>query len=46
MTFLSQSNSERIRQLNDSFGRTFTGGIVVITGTGPFPSHDKANGPF
>lgn len=31
MTALSQSNCERIRQLNDSFRRTFTGGVVVIT---------------
>jgi hypothetical protein len=31
MTVLSQSNSERIRELNDSFRRTFTGGVVVIT---------------
>ena len=31
MTVLSQSNSERIRQLNDSFRQTFTGGNVVLT---------------
>lgn len=31
MTVLSQSNSESIRQLNDSFRRTFTGGTVVLT---------------
>jgi hypothetical protein len=31
MTVLSKSNSERIRQLNDSFRRTFTGGTVVVT---------------
>ena len=31
MTVLSQSNSERIRQLNDGFRQTFTGGTVVLT---------------
>lgn len=31
MTVLSKSNSERIRQLNDSFRQTFTGGTVVLT---------------
>ena len=31
MTVLSQSNSERIQALNDSFRRTFTGGTVVLT---------------
>ena len=31
MTVLSQSNSERIRELNDGFRQTFTGGTVVLT---------------
>src|SRR5665213_2727782 len=31
MTVLSNSNSERIRQLNDGFRQTFTGGTVVLT---------------
>ncbi len=31
MSVLSQSNSERIRQLNDSFRQTFAGGTVVLT---------------
>ena len=31
MTALSQSNSERIRALNDSFRQSFTGGRVVVT---------------
>ena len=31
MTVLSKPNRERIRQLNDSFRQTFTGGRVVIT---------------
>jgi hypothetical protein len=31
MSVLSKSNSERIRELNDSFRRTFTGGRVVVT---------------
>ena len=31
MTALSQSNSERIRELNDSFRQTFTGGRVMVT---------------
>jgi hypothetical protein len=31
MTVLSQPNSERIRQLNDSFRQTLTGGTVVLT---------------
>ena len=31
MTVLSQSNSERIRQLNDSLRQTSTGGTVVLT---------------
>jgi Protein of unknown function (DUF3768) len=31
MTVLSQSNSERIRQLNDGLRQTFTGGTVVLT---------------
>jgi Protein of unknown function (DUF3768) len=31
MTVLSQSNSERIRQLNDSFRQSFIGGRVVVT---------------
>ena len=31
MTVLSKSNSERIRELNDGFRQTFTGGTVVLT---------------
>jgi len=31
MTVLSKPNSERIRELNDSFRQTFTGGRVVVT---------------
>lgn len=31
MTVLSKSNSERIRELNDTFRQTFVGGRVVIT---------------
>lgn len=31
MTVLSKSNSERIRELNDSFRQTFAGGTVVLT---------------
>jgi hypothetical protein len=31
MTALSQSNSERIRELNDSFRQSFIGGRVVVT---------------
>jgi len=31
MAVLSKSNSERIRELNDSFRQTFTGGRVVVT---------------
>jgi hypothetical protein len=31
MNVLSKPNSERIRQLNDDFRRTFAGGTVVVT---------------
>ena len=31
MTVLSKSNSERIRELNDSFRQSFVGGRVVLT---------------
>jgi hypothetical protein len=31
MRVLSKSNSERIREMNDSFRQTFTGGRIVIT---------------
>ena len=31
MTALSKPNSQRIRKLNDSFRRTFTGGRVLVT---------------
>jgi hypothetical protein len=31
MTVLSKSDSERIRQLNDSLRQTFTGGRVLLT---------------
>ncbi len=31
MNVLSKSNRERIRELNDSFRQTFTGGRVVVT---------------
>ncbi len=31
MSALSQPNSERIRELNDTFRQTFTGGRVVVT---------------
>ena len=31
MSVLSKPNSERIRELNDSFRQTFTGGRVVVT---------------
>src|SRR5579862_5174954 len=31
MTVLSKPNSERIRELNDSFRQTFNGGRVVVT---------------
>jgi hypothetical protein len=31
MTILSQSNSERIRAMNDSFRQSFAGGRVVVT---------------
>ena len=31
MTVLSKANSDRIRQLNDSFRQTFAGGTVVLT---------------
>ena len=43
MSVLSKSNSERIRELNDSFRQSFIGGRVVITeGVDALSAKEKA----